>query len=73
MINGDDYVQVKSQHSFLSVLYLINKTCRILQLHTCYASFIISYLDVKPAIRDTSDSPAPQVVCVSLLQSAVVF
>jgi len=56
---GDDYLQVKSQHLFVSDLYIINKTCTLLQLHQCCASFIIGYLKVKPAICDTSiRSPA---------------
>jgi len=40
------------KHSFVSALYQINKTCRLLQLHRCCASFIIAYL--KPAICDTN-------------------
>jgi len=44
------------QHSFVSALYQINKTCRLLGLrrHWCCASFIRPIAYLKPAIRDTN-------------------
>ena len=37
--DGDDYLQVGHQHSFLSALFLINKTCRPLRRRWCCATF----------------------------------